>query len=138
MISNIFNHTADIGIKIKAKDIKILFSKCINKIIKLALINSRNIYKLNKKKLIIKNINKSYEDLLHDTLNEIIYLIFVKKYYISKINIKKLLFDKIIIEIFYRKLNKDEIIRELKCVTYHNLSIKRNKNIYITEFIIDT
>jgi len=93
MISNIFNHTADIGIKIKAKDIKILFSKCINKIIKLALINSRNIYKLNKKKLIIKNINKSYEDLLHFTpikiisppFNNILYTPFVH-FFIRRIN----------------------------------------------------
>jgi SHS2 domain-containing protein len=75
---------------------------------------------------------------LHDFLNEIIYFIFVKKIYPVKINIENISENKIKALIFYRKINENEIIRELKSVTYHNLKIKEKNTGFLAEMIIDT
>lgn len=137
MFDIITNHTADIGIRVKAKNLKILFKKCAIKIIKLTLrknINSKGLKKIN---FLIKNKINSYEELLHDFLNEIIYFIFVKRIYPVKINIKKISEKEIKGEVFYKKIKESEILRELKSVTYHNLKIEKNKDKYAAEFVID-
>ncbi len=138
MSYNITSHTADIGIKEKAKDIKTLFKKCANNIVKLALREKNKKIKLKKIALSVKNNSNSYEELLHDFLNEIIFYIFVKKIYPKKIIIKNLLTNKIEAKIYCRKIIVDEILRELKSVTYHNLIIIKNKDGYVVKFIIDT
>lgn len=137
MFNIITSHTADIGIKEKAKDLKILFKKCAIKIIKLALRKNINRNKLKKIHLLIKNKINSYEELLHDFLNEVIYFVFVKRIYPVKIDIEKISEKEIKVEVFYKKIKGSEILRELKSVTYHNLKIEKNKDGYAAEFVID-
>lgn len=137
MFDTITSHTADIGIKEKAKNLKILFKKCADKIIKLSLKNNINNNNLKKINLFLKNKNSSYEYLLHDFLNEIIYFIFVKKIHPFKIIIKNIDENGIMADFFYKKVLENEILRELKNVTYHNLKIKKSKNCYFAEFVID-
>jgi SHS2 domain-containing protein len=138
MFNIITDHTADIGLKERAKNLKLLFKKCAIKIVKLSLKKSKNRGELKKLNILLKNKTISYEDLLHDFLNEIIYFIFVKKIYPVKINIENISENKIKALIFYRKINENEIIRELKSVTYHNLKIKKKNTGFLAEMIIDT
>jgi len=138
MINNITSHTADIGIKEKAKSLKDLFKRCADKIIKFSLRKKHVKKKLEKNKLVIKNKSNSYEQLLHDFLNEIIFFIFTQKKYPVKIIIDGLSLKKIRANIFYGEIKEDEILRELKSVTYHNLTIKKGNSFFIAEIIIDT
>ncbi len=87
MNNNIINHTADIGIKEKGKNLKYLFERCADRIIKFSLKKSFIKKDLEKNRFVIKNKGNSYEQLLHDFLNEIIFFIFVKKRYPVKIKI---------------------------------------------------
>jgi|YelNatPaOPRAMG01_1025707.scaffolds.fasta_scaffold197609_2 SHS2 domain-containing protein len=133
-------HTADIGFKIKAKNLKELFQKSGNKIINLALKKIKNIRKI--KKRIILNAD-TIENLLHKFLNEILYLIFVKKFYVSEIKIRYLDEEKFEIEFLILGNSKKDkigeyILRELKSVTFHNLKIKKLVKFYETEIVIDT
>jgi len=138
MLKDVIYHTADIGIKENAGNLPSLFKKCADKIIKLALKKNTIKVKLNKTTLFIKNNGNSFEELLHDFLNEIIYFIFAGKKYPVKIEIWNISTVRLKADVFYRKIRENEIIRELKSVTYHNLKVEKSKNGYRATFVIDT
>jgi SHS2 domain-containing protein len=138
MLNDVIYHTADIGMKENAKNLTALFKKCAEKIKKLILKKNRTDVKSKKTTLFIKSNENSFEELLHDFLNEIIYFILVRKRYPVKIKIVNISNVRLKADVFYRKIRKNEIIRELKSVTYHNLKIEKNKNGYEATFVIDT
>ncbi len=133
----IFEHTADVGIEIKAKNEKDIFKNAAKGLLKLIFKSGKIKGKIIQKDICLKAETK--EELLHNFLNEILFLIFVKKIYVKattviKINDKKI---KAKVHGYFLKNIGDYIIRELKSVTYHNLEIKKQGLFFKAKIIVD-
>ncbi len=133
----IFEHTADIGIEIKAKSEKDIFKNAAKGLMQLIFKRKKIKEKIIQKEICLKEETK--EELLHNFLNEILFLIFVKKIYIKKIIIIKISAKKIWAKVqgYFLKNIGDYIIRELKNVTYHNLEIKKEGHFLKVKIIVD-
>jgi SHS2 domain-containing protein len=92
-----------------------------------------------KKKARISVRSDSWESLLVDWLNEILYRFTVRKTGFSKFEINKLLPFRIEAVGYGEEmdLNRHEVFREIKSVTYCDLKIKKLKGGYTVKIIFD-
>ncbi len=133
----ILNHTADIGVEIRAKSLRGVFNLAVRAIIGLCLQKSSG-HEIRRN---VRFKGDSAEELLHDFLNEILYNIFVKKKYVKSAIVKNFSLKNMtlsaVMHINPDKKTGDYIIEELKSVTYNSLALKKNKGYYETKIIID-
>ncbi|MGC8977642.1 MAG: archease [Candidatus Ratteibacteria bacterium] len=128
------NHTADIGIKVKANKIEELFLNSADGLYKIIGVKYNGYFDLIK----INLRGDTFEELLVKFLNELIYYIETKKLggEIKKIEIRK--FEEgyeLFVELEMRKI--EGMDREVKSATYHNLKIEKKGKIYETTIIFD-
>lgn len=137
------DHTADLYIEVKAKNLKKLFmesAKAISEYI--ALLSNENIDYTNKT-FVYEGI---LENILIEFLNDILFLSIVKKLYLIKLNTFTLNIsnNKVIeinkkyilnIEGNFNKLKK--IKREIKAITYNNVKLIKEDDYYVIKFIAD-
>src|SRR5208283_2898875 len=118
----ILNHTADIGLEIRAKNLLGVFNYAARAIIWLSLRKSPG----TKIQRNIRLKGASLEELLHDFLNEVLYYIFVKKKYIKSAIVKNISAKNMVLSAaMYMDPEKkagDYITEELKSVTYNGLA----------------
>ncbi|MCM8762594.1 MAG: archease [Candidatus Omnitrophica bacterium] len=130
----VFEHTADVGGRIYGKDIKELF---INTAKLLYFLAGAKQYERIEKVINIELSSETIEELLVKFLNELIYYMDVKKIggKIKKLYIKKK--GKMLgihCEMTGKKIS---VKREIKAATYHNLKVKKEKDIFSSEIIFD-
>jgi SHS2 domain-containing protein len=134
-------HTADLGIEVKADSIISLFKTAIEGYYQLVLSEPYSIGKTSK--FNYSNNDSSLEDLLIDILGEINYLLMVKKEVVNSENTltvtKKNSNNLIIINGYSNSLNnpEDVIKTEIKAVTYHQVKIENKNGIYSTRIFFD-
>jgi len=122
----LIEHTADIGVRVYAKDLKELFENSAQALIFL-LVNEK---KEGRKERTIKLEAESWEDLLVTWLNELISLFFAEKFLFcdSDLEIKENKSLKTL-EAKIKGIDFDpygnKINMEIKAATYHNLKIKK-------------
>ena len=138
------DHTADLYVEVKAKNIKNVFIDSAKSI-------SEYISDLDKCDIDNINLTFIYEDkienILIQFLNEIAFFSLVKKLYLRKINEfnltpfseeKDVDLDKeyiLNIECNFNKIKR--IKREIKAITYCNIKLIKEKNFYRIKFIVD-
>ena len=134
----LIEHTADIGVRVYAKDLKELFKNSAEALVFL-LVNQK---KEGRKEKTIKLEAESWEDLLVSWLNELISLFFAEKFLFCSCNLEvkenrslKILEAKIKGIDFDPYSNK--INMEIKAATYHNLKIKKKEDKVEVEIIFD-
>ncbi|MDD2751734.1 MAG: archease [Candidatus Omnitrophica bacterium] len=131
----VFEHTADIGIKISGKSLKSIFQRAGLAIFQLSsekLQNSKN-----RKKLIIKQRADKLDELLVNWLNELLSLSAAKGLIFEKISIKKIDQQKIEAEVTGADISNYKVNTEIKAATYHQLKIAKNKNGWQAQIILD-
>ncbi|MBN2127017.1 MAG: archease [Candidatus Diapherotrites archaeon] len=140
MSFELFEHTADIGLRGKGKTLEEAFSECGNAL--LEVMSFRN--KTDEKKSIEVNCSaESKENLLVNYLNELLYIMDSKDYLFKRIEVKSILEKEakffLKAECFGEKLDfsKHELKTEVKAATYSGLKIQKKNNEFIAECIAD-
>ena len=133
----IIEHTADIGLKIYAKDLKGIFKNAAIGL--LSLITDSG--KVSAKKVIKVNLKEeNKEELLVSWLDELIFQFSAHNFLAKQFKINKVTDNAISAEIRGEKINlsKHKILTEIKAATYHELEIKRTKEGLQARVILDT
>jgi SHS2 domain-containing protein len=131
----LIEHTADIGIRVKAADLKELFTKT-------ALSMFDIIAELNKEEAVTKKIEiklkaDNLEELFVTWLNELLYLSATKEWIFSDFEIKKIDKDSLDATLIGRNIKNYKVNTEIKAATYHELKLEQTKSGWKAEVIFD-
>jgi len=130
----ILRHTADLKIKIWARDLKKLFSLALFSLFQTINAKTKGNFVFRK----IKVKSNDLPSLFVDFLNESLCLSQIKKEVFFDFKIKKSSFEK---DFFIEGLLKGKKIEsadfDIKAVTYHQLKIEKNKGKWIAVFLCD-
>ena len=125
-------HTADIKFQAFGKDIEEVFENSVLAVSEILSKNKR-IKSVKIKKINIKG--KDNENLLYNLLEEIIYLFDAENFIVSKAKIK---FDKNMKVKFYGDDSKKyKELDHIKAVTYNDMFIKKIKNKWVAQVVVD-
>jgi len=132
----IFEHTADIGVRIKGKDLKDLFK---NAGLAVFLISTRKQYTKNKEHKILKISLKAgdLEELFINWLNELISLSATEGLIFHNININTLRDNSLEAFVTGGDINNYRVNIEIKAATYHQLKIEEAGSGWQAEVILD-
>ncbi|MFA5062959.1 MAG: archease [Candidatus Omnitrophota bacterium] len=132
----VFEHTADIGIRVKGKDLKDLFKNAGLAIFR---ISSRKQFTKNKNhaNINIKISSDNLESLFVDWLNELLSLSSVRGLIFHSIKINKLENNSIEAVAVGSDINNYKVNTEIKAATYHELKVKEIDGGWAAEVILD-
>ena len=132
----VFEHTADIGIRVKGKDLKDLFK---NAGLALFQVSSRKQFIKNKThvNLNIKISSDNLESLFVDWLNELLSLSAVRGLIFHNIKINKLEDNSIEALAVGSAINNYKVNTEIKAATHHQLKVVRKPTGWLAEVILD-
>ncbi|MBU2035226.1 MAG: archease [Candidatus Omnitrophica bacterium] len=134
----LIEHTADIGIRVKAASLNGLFKSSA-----LAMFNiiTRNKIPVPKtatlKKIKIKQSASDLEELFINWLNELLSLSSAKGLIFSNFRINKLDNNNLEAEVFGESIDNYNVNTEIKAATYHQLKLEQTKKGWLTEVIFD-
>ncbi|RKY32804.1 MAG: archease [Candidatus Omnitrophota bacterium] len=135
----ILEHTADIGIKVKGKDLKELFKNAavamFDIIVEKKPENTQN--GLDSKKIFIRQEAQNSEELFINWLNELLSLSAAKEMIFEDFQINKLDEENLIAQVRGVDTNKYKVNTEIKAATYHGLKIEKGSTGWQAEVIFD-
>jgi SHS2 domain-containing protein len=120
----ILDHTADLGVIVKADSLKNLFVNAANVMADL-MVKGDGRGKKEVRGIVIEGMD--YADLMVRWLGEILYLFYSEKLIGKSIQIKSLTHKRIssFIEFTQFDPQNSEVIREIKAVTYHKIAVEK-------------
>jgi SHS2 domain-containing protein len=132
----IIDHTADLGIVVKAHSLKNLFINSAKVMIDL-IIQGDVKGKTEVREILIEG--RDYPDLMVRWLGEILYLFYGENILVSSIEIKSLSRNRIKSRIEFVEFDSEyyEILREIKAVTYHRISVEKIDDTWKAMVIFD-
>jgi len=128
------NHTADLGIEVKGKNLKELFINMGKAIFTTQISGKATI----RSEISFRIESESLEDLLVDWCRELLYCFSVKGFIPVSYNVSLVNFSvaaRLKGDFFDAKRHKVKL--EIKSPTYHNLSIKKHGGHYLATMILD-
>lgn len=139
MTYKFLEHTADIGIEVKAQNLKHAFVEAIKGLIDLIFQTSFNEIVSENSSDILEVSSNDLESLFVDTLNEILYLIDTKKIIPLKPEIIEMsnTFVKLKYQPFNFDLEKTPMHLYVKAVTFHQLEILQSNEATTIRFYLD-
>lgn len=131
-----FEHTADLGIRIRAGDLLSLFAEAGKAFFSVIVDNPEEIQGKEQRKLTITGSDTDY--LLFDWLNELLFLFETEHILISE-------FDVTLTETGLEAVVRGETVcperhrlsHEVKAITYHHLHVEETKQGWLAEVILD-
>lgn len=123
----IIDHTADVGIRVKAQDLKELFKESGKGLYKVMLSLRRETFDI-EEEVMVSIDAEDQEELLITWLNELLYLFESKRLVFKDVDFLEFTSHSLKANLKCFKVNDDEMKRYVKAATYHNLSIKRNED----------
>jgi SHS2 domain-containing protein len=132
----ILEHTADIRIRVKAKDLKALFCNCARAMFDI-IAEKKESSRSVKHELKIAGKARDLEELFINWLNELLSLSSVRGMIFSDFKINKLSGNSLEARVRGEKAESYQINKEIKAATYHELQITRNNDIWKAEVIFD-
>ena len=130
------DHTADVRVRITAKDYKQLFSEAVKSIFLFIAPGACKDNKKLDKKYNVKITSPNYETLLVDFMSEILYLVETEFIVICKTNMLDLKENFLHAELIGYKYDKD-FEEHIKAITYEKLNIVEHKNELVVEITFD-
>ena len=132
----LLEHTADIYIRVKAKDLKSLFVNSAEAMFDISTSAKKPISK-EKITFPISQTAVNKEELFINWLNELLSLSAVKKTIFTDFKIKKFSENTIEADVSAISAENFEIKTEIKAATYHDLVLKSDSKVWIAEVIFD-
>ena len=132
----IFEHTADIGLRVKGEDLISLFT---NSGLALFEVSCRKQFVKDKTHTRIKValMALSLEELFVNWLNELLSLSSAKGLIFHDIKVTKLLYNNLEAALTGNNINNYKVHTEIKAATYHNLNFKEVNGRWQVEVILD-
>jgi len=132
----IIDHTADLGIVVKGFDARGLFTNAAYAMIDI-MVEGDIDEKGAKKTLFIEG--EDFSDLMVRWLGEILYLFDAEKLLVRRIVIKSISPDRLQAVLSMVRFNgaRHQILREIKAVTYHQISVERKDDEWEARIIFD-
>ena len=127
-------HTADVKLKAYGKTIEEAFCNSAYAL-KEKLIGKKIVLKKIKKE--IKVAGKDNEKLLYNFLEEFLYLLDAKDFIFSKINKINIEGNKLTAEISGDKASSYKFSNSVKAITYNEIFVKKDKNNFICQVVLD-
>ena len=132
----IFDHTADLGLRIRAGELNDLFEDAARALFSVIVTNVGEIRPAEKVQLRVEAEGREY--LLHDWLAELLYIF----------HTKHMIFSQFTAEVGDTKVTgtatgelidqaRHEIDAEIKAITYHGLKVEHDKAGWLAEVIVD-
>ena len=132
----IFEHTADFGIRVRARSLEELFADAACGLFSLIVTNFDAVQAVEEVEYSLPGDNR--EDLLHDWLSELLYTF----------NVRRLVLCEFHVQIGATKLvatargepidpKRQEIDVEVKAITWHALKVEQNDDGWLAEVIVD-
>jgi len=132
----IIEHTADIGIKVKGRDLKELFKNAAAAMFDL-IAERKDLRSVSRKKIKVEEDADGLEELFVNWLNELLSLSATKELIFPAFKIKKLNEKSLKAIAIGENINKYKVNREIKAATYHALEIKKSGSVWQAQVIFD-
>jgi len=132
----LIEHTADLGIRIKGKDLKCLFENAASSLFDI--IAQSKIKEIPEKRIFkIKQKAENLQELFINWLNELISLAFTKSIIFSDFEIKKITENSLEATVLALDMGNFELKKEVKAATYHDLKLSKTNRGWVAEVIFD-
>jgi SHS2 domain-containing protein len=132
----IFEHTADLGLRVRAATRETLFVEAAHGLFSIVVANPDQITPLLTKELRVEGLELDY--LMFDWLNELLYTLETEKFLLSECDVR---FDDQGLSATCRgePLDMDRHLpdHEVKAITYHGLKVEETSNGWLAEIIVD-
>ncbi len=132
----VFEHTADLGLRMRAADLGSLFAEAGRALFTVIADNLDDVQPVHERRFSIAGDNIEY--LLRDWLGELLYTFDAEQFLFSKFDVD-VRDDRL--EAVARGEPVDRarhrIEREVKAITYHGLKVEKNENGWLAEVILD-
>jgi SHS2 domain-containing protein len=131
-----FEHTADLGLRIRADDLNSLFADAARALFSVLTENLDDICTVEEMPFAIKG--NDVEEMLHDWLTELLFTFNVQRRLFSKFNVNILSTGLTAVawgEIIDPK--RHEISLEIKAITWHGLKVAQTPEGWLAEVIVD-
>lgn len=132
----LIDHTSDIAVKVRGKTREELFTNSAYAMFDIL----ADLEGLRATTTLPVNVEGAdYEDLLVRWLDELLYIFYTKGLILSAFSIKKLTGQQLqaIVNGRYVNENRNRLKAEIKAVTYHDVTIKKEKNGYTVKLVFD-
>jgi SHS2 domain-containing protein len=135
----LIEHTADIGIRVRGKDLRELFENAARAMFDIIAEKKPQVAgrKSQVKKIIIKQKAENLEELFVNWLNELLSLSAVKELIFEDFNIKKIDENNIEASATGSSVDNYRVNTEIKAATYHELKLEQTKAGCLAEVIFD-
>lgn len=132
----LLNHTADLGICINGSSLKKLFENAGKALLE-QLVNIKQSSEC--KRLPISLSGTDHADLMVKWLSEILYIFNGENLVVEDIMVKSVRENRINSILTFTPFTaaKHDLIREIKAVTYHQIEVKKKKNLWSARVIFD-
>jgi len=129
-------HTADVKIQASGKTLEDAFVSSADAMKETILRHKKTkIAGKIKKKIIVSG--KDNEALLYNFLEEFLYLLDAEDFVLSEIEKLKIKDNKLEAELLGDKASKYKFSNEVKAITYNEMFVRKEKNKYLIQFVLD-
>jgi SHS2 domain-containing protein len=132
----IFEHTADIGLRIRAKDLESLLAEAGKALFAAMVVNLETVRPVKEVQFTVKGTD--YEELLHDWLAELLFTFHAARMVFADFSVH--LTDEGITAVGHGEpidFAQHEIDTEVKAITWHKLKIEHVEDGLLAEVIVD-
>ncbi len=134
----IFEHTADVGIRVRAAALEALFADAARGLFSVMVANLDAVAAVQQEGVHLTNEGDRLDDLLFDWLDDLLY----------RFDTRRVLFSQFDVRIEGKDLqatiwgepmdrSRHEMDREVKAITYHGLKVERDRDGWLAEVIVD-
>ncbi len=132
----VFAHTADVGIRVRAGSLEDLFADAARGLVSLIVTNLEQVKPVQEKVIRIEGDDREY--LLFDWLNELLYQFDAEQLLLTDFTIR---FDRDGLTATCRgermEFSRHDMDHEVKAITYHGLTLERKADHWLAEVIVD-
>ena len=132
----LLDHTADLGMRIHGTSLKKLFENAGKALLE-QLVNIKQSSEVGTHSISLSAAD--HADLMVKWLSEILYIFNVENLVVEDIMVKSIRENRIssTLTVAPFTTNKHDLIREIKAVTYHQIEVKKKKNLWVARVIFD-
>lgn len=132
----VFEHTADIGLRVRADDLETLFAEAAQGLFSLIVADLESVQTV--QEVYVELAAERTDDLLFDWLAELLYHFDVRGLLLSRFEVK---LDQTHLRGTARgepvDRTRHQLEMEVKAITYHGLKVERRDNHWLAEVIVD-